>query len=62
MTLPQLVWYNFQIIRMNNERFTVPEILFNPQDVKIQEMGIAEGIVHAVSCLPEGTFYFGYYC
>ena len=28
-----------QIIRMNNERFTVPEILFNPSDIGIQQVG-----------------------
>ena len=27
-----------QIIRMNNERFTVPEILFNPSDIGIQQV------------------------
>ena len=30
-----------QIIRMNNERFAVPELLFNPSDIGIeQESGI----------------------
>ena len=39
---------------MNNERFAVPEILFHPSDIGIQEMGIPEAITHAVNCLPEG--------
>ncbi|XP_060072850.1 actin-related protein 6-like isoform X1 [Ylistrum balloti] len=42
-----------QIIRMSNERFAVPELLFHPSDVGIQEMGIAEGLVHAISAMPE---------
>lgn len=43
-----------QIIRLNNERFAVPEVLFNPQDINIHQMGISEAVVHSVSCLPEG--------
>ncbi|ELU11988.1 hypothetical protein CAPTEDRAFT_183790 [Capitella teleta] len=42
-----------QIIRMNNERFAIPEALFHPSDVGVQEMGIAESVVHAISCTPE---------
>ncbi|RUS92155.1 hypothetical protein EGW08_000008 [Elysia chlorotica] len=38
-----------QMIRMNNERFSVPELLFKPSDVGIQEMGISEGIMHCLS-------------
>ena len=39
---------------MNNERFAVPEILFRPSDVGIQEMGITESLVHAVGTVTEG--------
>ncbi|XP_013398165.1 actin-related protein 6 [Lingula anatina] len=42
-----------QIIRMNNERFAVPEILFHPSDVGIQEMGISEAISYVVKLAPE---------
>ncbi|XP_078662939.1 actin-related protein 6-like [Branchiostoma floridae x Branchiostoma belcheri] len=42
-----------QIIRMANERFAVPEVLFHPSDIGIQEMGIPEAIVHAVEACPE---------
>ena len=42
-----------QIIRMNNERIAVPEILFQPSDVGVQEMGIPEAIHLAVSLCPE---------
>uniref|UniRef100_T1INQ6 Actin-related protein 6 n=1 Tax=Strigamia maritima TaxID=126957 RepID=T1INQ6_STRMM len=44
---------NEQIIRMNNERFSIPELLFHPSDVGIQQMGIAEAIVHAIKATPE---------
>lgn len=38
-----------QIIRMNNERFMVPEVLFRPSDIGISQMGLAEVVVEAVS-------------
>ncbi|EDO31145.1 predicted protein [Nematostella vectensis] len=41
-----------QTLRMNNERFTVPEILFHPSDIGIHEMGIPEAIVDSVSAVP----------
>ncbi|KAJ8032214.1 Actin-related protein 6 [Holothuria leucospilota] len=44
---------SLQIIRMNNERFSVPELLFNPSDVSIQEMGIPEAIVHCIGLVEE---------
>lgn len=43
-----------QILRLANERFAVPEILFQPSDIGIQEMGIPEAIVHSIQSLPEG--------
>jgi len=42
-----------QIIRMNNERVTVPEILFHPSDVGVQEMGLHESISLSASLVPE---------
>lgn len=45
-----------QILRLTNERFAVPEILFHPSDIGIQEMGIPEAIVYSIQNLPEGTF------
>lgn len=45
-----------QLIRMNNERFSVPEILFRPSDVGIHQMGVAEAVSHVVSKLPKGLF------
>merc|ERR1712192_167979 len=38
-----------QLVRMNNERFMVPEILFRPSDIGIQQMGLAEAVVESVS-------------
>uniref|UniRef100_A0A3Q3JV91 Actin-related protein 6 n=1 Tax=Monopterus albus TaxID=43700 RepID=A0A3Q3JV91_MONAL len=37
-----------QILRLANERFAVPEMLFHPSDIGIQEMGIPEAIVHSI--------------
>jgi actin-related protein 6 len=36
---------------MNNERITVPEILFNPSDIGIYQAGIPETIVQSVTAL-----------
>ncbi|KAL7642925.1 UNVERIFIED_CONTAM: hypothetical protein RMT77_006214 [Armadillidium vulgare] len=44
-----------QLIRLNNERFSIPELLFNPSDVGIQEMGISEAIVYCIEKCPEET-------
>lgn len=33
-----------QTLRLTNERFTIPELLFHPSDVGIHQMGIAEAI------------------
>ncbi len=44
----------FKLIRLNNERFCVPELLFNPSDIGIKEMGISEAIVNAVESLSKG--------
>lgn len=42
-----------QILPMNNERISVPEILFNPSDVGLQQAGLAELISQAVQACPE---------
>ena len=41
------------VVRMNTERFTVPELLFHPSDVGLQEKGISEGISYTIKNLPE---------
>ncbi|CAG2100522.1 unnamed protein product [Medioppia subpectinata] len=42
-----------QVIRMNNERFQVPELLFHPSDVGIDQMGISHTIDHSINTIPE---------
>ncbi|KAG0328575.1 Actin- protein 6 [Dissophora globulifera] len=42
-----------QVLTMNNERFTVPEILFNPADIGMDQAGIPEAIVDAISSCDE---------
>ncbi|KAF6036219.1 hypothetical protein EB796_005460 [Bugula neritina] len=38
-----------QVIRMNSERFSVPEVLFRPSDIGIEQIGLAEAINHVIS-------------
>ncbi|KAL7885589.1 hypothetical protein AOLI_G00058840 [Acnodon oligacanthus] len=42
-----------QILRVNNERFAVPEMLFHPSDIGIQEMGIPEALVNSINKMPD---------
>ncbi|XP_053621510.1 actin-related protein 6 [Plodia interpunctella] len=42
-----------QTLRLNNERFSIPELLFHPSDVGIPQMGIPEAIIHAIDACPE---------
>lgn len=44
---------NCQILRLNNERFVVPEILFYPSDIGMKSMGLAEGIVRSIYLCPK---------
>lgn len=44
-----------QTLRMNNERFSIPELLFFPSDVGIQQMGISEAVMEVVRASPEET-------
>ncbi|KAL1975734.1 hypothetical protein VTN31DRAFT_4126 [Thermomyces dupontii] len=39
---------------LGNERFTVPEILFNPSDIGLRQAGIPEIILQSLSVLPTG--------
>ncbi|KAK4885459.1 hypothetical protein RN001_001730 [Aquatica leii] len=41
-----------QILRLNNERFTVPELLFHPSDIGIESVGIVECIVKCIQLCP----------
>ncbi|KIY51520.1 actin-domain-containing protein [Fistulina hepatica ATCC 64428] len=51
---------NDQILVMNNERFSVPEIIFRPSDIGLNQAGLAETIAHSISLLPadlQGMFW-----
>jgi len=50
-----ILYVQQQILRLNNERFTVPEILFHPSDLGISQMGIPEAICHSISVCPSRT-------
>ena len=41
---------------IGNERFTVPELLFNPPDVGMGQAGLAEIVVQSLSCVPQGLW------
>jgi actin-related protein 6 len=41
------------LLPLGNERFAVPELLFNPTDIGIQECGIPAAIMESLSVLPE---------
>lgn len=40
---------DYQLIRMNNERFQVPEILFHPSDINMDQIGIVETIIFSLN-------------
>lgn len=42
------------VLVLGNERFTVPEILFNPQDIGLQQPGIPDMIMQCLSVIPTG--------
>ncbi|KIM40974.1 hypothetical protein M413DRAFT_72674 [Hebeloma cylindrosporum] len=49
-----------QILVMNNERFTVPELLFRPDDIGLDQAGLPATISHSISLLPrdlQGMFW-----
>jgi actin-related protein 6 len=48
----QLAQDNEVFMTLGNERFTVPEILFNPSDIGSQQPGIADTVLQSLSVLP----------
>ncbi|KIP04446.1 hypothetical protein PHLGIDRAFT_25604 [Phlebiopsis gigantea 11061_1 CR5-6] len=44
---------SYQILHMNSERFAVPEIMFRPDDIGLEQAGLAQTIAHSISLLPE---------
>lgn len=45
-------------MRVNVERFSIPEILFQPSIIGIEQAGIAESIWNSVEQIPERLFIF----
>ncbi|KAF1842548.1 actin-domain-containing protein [Cucurbitaria berberidis CBS 394.84] len=41
------------VLPLGNERFAVPELLFNPSDIGIREAGLAGATMESLSALPE---------
>ncbi|MCJ1302787.1 Actin- protein 6, partial [Hypocenomyce scalaris] len=41
---------------LGNERFTVPELLFNPGDVGMKQAGLPETVMQSLSGLPHGLW------
>lgn len=46
---------DYQVLRLSNERFAVPELLFHPSDIGINQMGISEAVIDAINACPEET-------
>ena len=44
------------VIVLRNERFSVPELLFNPRDIGLQQPGLPELISQSIRCLPTGLW------
>ncbi|XP_071054559.1 actin-related protein 6 isoform X2 [Onthophagus taurus] len=44
---------NCQILHLNNERFTVPELLMRPSNIGMQYMGIPEAVAKCIELCPE---------
>jgi actin-related protein 6 len=42
------------VLILGNERFTVPEILFSPRDIRMTQPGIPEIVLQSLSVLPSG--------
>jgi actin-related protein 6 len=44
------------IVTLRNERFSVPELLFNPLDIGIAQSGVAQQVMDSLSMLPMGLW------
>lgn len=44
------------IVTIGNERFTVPELLFTPSDIGMQQEGLAGTVLQSVYCLPKSLW------
>lgn len=44
------------VLTLRNERFSVPELLFNPSDIGLRQPGLADMIMQSLSVLPVGLW------
>lgn len=44
------------VLPVGNERFTVPELLFTPSDIGMQQEGIAGTVLQSLQALPKGLW------
>lgn len=44
------------ILTLRNERFTVPELLFNPTDIGLRQSGVAQLVMESLSQVPFGLW------
>ncbi|GJN93358.1 hypothetical protein Rhopal_006411-T1 [Rhodotorula paludigena] len=54
-----------QLLHLCNERFTVPEVLFNPSTIDLNQCGLAETVAHSIAALPHelhGMFWSNIVC
>ncbi|TKA60544.1 hypothetical protein B0A55_11533 [Friedmanniomyces simplex] len=42
------------VVTLGNERFTVPELVFTPSDIGMQQAGLCHTVLQSVNALPEG--------
>lgn len=42
-----------QVLHMENERFTIPELLFRPDDIGLEQSGLAATVAASISLLPD---------
>jgi actin-related protein 6 len=55
----------FQVLAMENERFSVPEVLLNPSIIGLNQSGLPETVAASVASLPEdvqGLFWDNIVC
>jgi actin-related protein 6 len=38
---------------MRNERFTIPEVIFSPSDIGINQAGLAEAVIQTIDKCPK---------
>ena len=43
-------------LKLGNERFIIPELLFNPRDAGIDQPGIPDMIMRSLACVPTGLW------